>query len=172
MPAPTTTTVAPIATFCHIFMTVASFSCLSRPPLPQTLAIVLAETLRNTEYDRFYLLIRPLWAKCFARAAPRLTRPPEHDLTPQNPVSGNRMQGTCHRSASHFRNNFCEKISLHSPKPPELPSSLDARRWPGVVRKSVKILYQKRLSRPIFLALGDTLCAWAHLSPAPTAERW
>src|SRR6266478_8229184 len=69
MPAPTTTTVAPIATFCHIFMTVASFSCLSRPPHPQTLAIVLAETLRNTEYDRFYLLIRPLWAKCFARAA-------------------------------------------------------------------------------------------------------
>src|SRR5712672_3822954 len=98
MPAPTTTTVAPIATFCHVFMTVASFSCLSRQPHPQTLAIVLAETLRNTEYDRFYLLIRPLWSKCFAPEAPRLTRPTRTRPDTQNPVSGNRMQGTCHSS--------------------------------------------------------------------------
>src|SRR5260370_15175258 len=55
------------------------------------------------------------------------------------------------------------------------PSSLDARRWPGVVRKSVKsvkTLYQKRLSRPILLPLCDILCALYHLLPAPTvAER-
>jgi hypothetical protein len=34
-------------------MTVASFSCLSGPPHPKTLPIVCAETLRNTECDRF-----------------------------------------------------------------------------------------------------------------------
>src|SRR5712671_4262892 len=91
MPAPTTTTVAPIATFCQIFMTVTSFSCLSRPHTHKLLAMVLAETLRDTEYDRFYLLIRPSWTKCFAPEAPR---PAQARLTPQNPVgkSGARLR--------------------------------------------------------------------------------
>src|SRR6266567_8524946 len=79
----------------------------------------------------------------------------EHDLTPQNPVSGNRMQGKAPLTAELL---ILETISAKRYRytrrsRQSCPSSLDARRWPGVVRKSVKILYQKRLSRPIFLPL-------------------
>src|SRR5882724_4767157 len=65
------------------------------------------------------------------------------------------MQGTCTAELLILETISAKRYRYTRRSRPSYPSSLDARRWPGVVRKSVKILYQKRLWRPSFLPLRD-----------------
>src|SRR5215467_2074762 len=109
IPAPTTTTAAPIATFCHVFMRVGSF-LLRRPACPHSKAITCRGKPGNHGIVSLLTTHTPLGGQMFRQEGHRARL--DRDRSRQNgvPVPRERNCGSPPTSIArtltiYFRNN-------------------------------------------------------------------